>query len=337
MYAAYFSSRDFSQKKTKAEFYLGRLSRILPNYYLALFMEIPIVFADIYNRTTPMTYEEIFYEVYAIISSPFMLQGWVLPTKMAYVSWIWGSLMWAMSPFAFYWFLFPWLLRFVEKERSKGLDFLYLFICYILSVLPYIILWTFVMIPTWFNLDFKIISCSDCIYWWIREFPPIRLSSQLMGMFLAKLWITTSDKVKRNILNGISGDIALGITLLCALYVPYDPDAPRADSLSAALDTCLSPLQLITMWALACRKGLLSYILSFSVFRYCGKMSYGIWAYQFSAYYVFAYFGWNSDWYISLIAFFMLVGASSISLEFFEDEARKKISNLRRYFPDSWK
>ena len=110
MYAAYFKSKDFSQKKVKADYWLNRLSRVGPNYYLALFIELPITIGNAYYKLT-WTALDNFYFIYAIITVPLMMQGWVLPTNMAFVSWIWGGLLWAMSPFAFFWFLFPWLVR----------------------------------------------------------------------------------------------------------------------------------------------------------------------------------------------------------------------------------
>ena len=338
LYSAYFKSKDFSKKKTKVDFWLGRLSRVGPNYYLTLFIEIPIVISDAYNRTVNNYWSgwSIAAIIYGIITTPFMLQGWTIPNQMAYASWYWGTLLWAMSPFAFYWFLFPWLVRFVERDRSMKLDYIYLAIFYILAVLPFFILFLLASIPRWAGSD-PILSCTDCVYWWMREFPPLRISSQLIGMFLAKIWIHAPLKVKKSIVTGIIGDIAFITLIACALFIPDNPDLGRADDYAALLDTVLTPLQCLTMFALACRKGCLSFLLSFRVFKYCGKMSFGIWSYQSLSYYVFAYFAWDVYWWVSLIAFFVLIGFSIISLELYEEETRKKFLKLSRYFPESWK
>ena len=339
LYAAYFKSRDFSTKATKANFWLGRLARVGPNYYLALFLQIPTVIFDIWYRSNSVgwTSWDIFNQVYGMLTVPLMLQGWVLPNEMAFAPFVWSPLLWAMSPFAFYWFLFPWLVRFVEKDRTHTRDFIYLTISYVLAVLPFLILYLVASIPAWMGNE-PVLSCTDCIYWWLREFPPLRITSQLIGMFLAKIWINTSASTKKSIFIGLAGDIAFISTIVCSLFIPFEAGAGvgRGDDHDALLDTILSPLQCMTMFALACRKGILSKILSLKPLVYCGKISFGIWAYQFCARYIFAYFS-AIDWWISLIGFFMLVGCAIISLELYETETRKKILSLRRYFPAAWR
>ena len=335
LHVAYTKSKDFSLQTIKNEYWLNRFSRVVPNYWLSLFINLPAVIGNLYYFQAYTTQLTIYFTM-AFIMVPFMLQGWVLPTEMIFVSLMWGGMLWAMSPFAFFWLIFPWLLRFVERDRPLRLDFLYLTITWLISVLPFFIIFLLEDIPIWFNTD-PILNCPFCVYWWARIFPPLRVSSQMIGMFIGKIYLNSSSNIRENKWNGVIGDVAFLATLLLTLFIPDDPTGIYRGSYTAMLDTLLSPLQGLTLWGLACRKGFLSYILNLKFFIYFGKLSFGIWSYQLTAVYIFDYFNLQTNWWISIIAFIWLIGFAILSYHFFETPARNSILSLRlrfpRYFP----
>ena len=118
-----------------------------------------------------------------------------------------------------------------------------------------------------------ILECPFCIYWWIRQFPPLRISSQLVGMFLAKIWIESDPKYKNHIASGIIGDIGFILTLICTMFIPENTTGGTRGSYIGLLDTILTPFQCMTMWSLACRKGGLSYLMNLSFFMVFGHIS----------------------------------------------------------------
>jgi peptidoglycan/LPS O-acetylase OafA/YrhL len=86
------------------DFWLARVARIAPAYYLALLIAAPIF---IYSALLPMTpFDQI---VTSTLLVPSLLQAWLPPIALA-----WNPPAWSLSAEAFFYASFPLLMRFMQ-------------------------------------------------------------------------------------------------------------------------------------------------------------------------------------------------------------------------------
>lgn len=275
-------------------FYKKRLVRILPAYFLAMFL-MGLVY--------PLHFG-FFPDIKHFILEILLLQSWI-PGSVTNVNFV----AWSLSVEIFFYLLFPLLFKMLIKNSKTFVT---------LASAFWVITNVFVLLSAFgFNQD------NIAINQFTKFFPLFHLNIFMFGMFFSKLFITKNVFV----LKLQSPIVFIGTILFFIIYAQLVPN----QMLIGQHDGLLLPLFITLVFGVFSLKGVYKKILNNRLFMLLGKASYGIYIYQVVIYY-FMYWFYKKIGVFDLLKeegrFFVflvvLLFASVLSYEFFE----KKIRNL---------
>ncbi len=199
------------ERLSKRRFYVARISRVYPVYFLVLVLSLPFLFEEWKAHTRADFFT-------GLVLTPFALQGW--SPKLAT---FWNTVGWTLPAELMLYFAFPYILQFIQS-RERHLATPARIIAVILG------LWAIGIVPhilyTVFNPDHLAAPANRYTYaYWLRALkytPPAYLCTFTAGMLLARLHgILRLDPLRRGLL-ALSGLTALGLYLaFAAPHVPY--------------------------------------------------------------------------------------------------------------------
>jgi peptidoglycan/LPS O-acetylase OafA/YrhL len=186
------------------EFWLARFSRLYPVYLFSLVVSLGMLVAEFHARAH-------FMFAAGTISTLVLLQGWS-PT----LSTFWNTPAWTMSTEAFFYLLFPLVVRWKRPQKLTWLLVL-LLTCWTAGMLcP--------ALYTWFHPDGDLHPDRYSNGWWMRALkftPPPHLPSFLFGVVLADLNNRFPIASRWRLLSGIAGLAGLYFVLSRGSRLPY--------------------------------------------------------------------------------------------------------------------
>lgn len=250
---------NYSQRAQRGELHTGkfwkaRFSRLYPVYLLSLLLSWEMISIEYKAHSSGMFW-------WGMLLTPLLLQGWV-PELTTFLN----TPAWTMSSEAFFYGLFPWLVRWTPPKRTLKL----------LAILGG--LWMLGMLaPTLYMIFLPDGDPHPGRYtggYWMRalKFTPLpHLASFLFGVFLAELdRRILRDSQFRLLLCGI-GFAALYCVMVFREHLPY----------AMLHDGLLMPLFGILILGLA-GENLISKIVGFRLFVIVGEASYCLYLLHFN-------------------------------------------------------
>ncbi len=199
-----YSDRAAQGQLQVGQFWLARFSRLYPVYIFSLIVSLGMLFAEFQARSLPVFFTGIGLTLV-------LLQGWS-PT----LSTFWNTPAWTMCTEAFFYLLFPLIIRW--KRPSK--------LVWLLALL--FSLWGFgLLCPslyTWLHPDGDINPGRYSNGWWMRALkftPPPHLPSFFFGIVLADLNNRISTTSRWRLLLGLAGLGSIYFVLAHGDRVPY--------------------------------------------------------------------------------------------------------------------
>jgi peptidoglycan/LPS O-acetylase OafA/YrhL len=236
------------------EFWLARFSRLYPVYLFSLVVSLGMLGAEFHAHTGPAFFT-------GILLTLILLQGWS-PT----LSTFWNTPAWTMSTEAFFYLLFPLVVRWKRPRRLPWLLALLLALWVAGMVCP--------ALYTWLHPDGDLHPGRYSNGWWIRALkftPPPHLPSFLFGIVLADLNDRFPPDSRWRLPLGVAGLAALYFVLAHGARLPY----------VFLHDGLLMPLFALTILGLA-GKNILSSVFGFLPFVLLGEASYCLYLLHFN-------------------------------------------------------
>jgi len=211
----------------------------------------------------------VWYNIVGTVSVLTLMQSWI-----PYMRNYWNQQIWAISTFAFFWVIFPWLSPLVKQIGHRPLNAIFgIVISYVLTLLVIGVgFWVQWRVPEGTSTKDK-----DAYGTYMRGFPPLRIMSFTMGMFCAMIHKNTEISKSRVwwVLTDMS---ALAIVLLAAL-VPTGGEIKRITE-DYLWDVILSPFYLLLLLGLSSGKGGITWFFRFCVIHELGLWSFSIYLYS---------------------------------------------------------
>jgi peptidoglycan/LPS O-acetylase OafA/YrhL len=249
-----YSDRAARGEMALGKFWLARFSRLYPVYLFSLLVSLGMLAAEFHAQTTPMF-------ITGIVLTLTLLQGWS-PT----LSTFWNTPAWTMSTEAFFYLIFPLVVRWKLPRK----------LVWLLALLAS--LWVAGMIcPALYTLlhpDGDLTPGRYSNGWWIRALkftPPPHLPSFLFGVALANLHGRFSPTSRWRLACGVAGLAALYFVLAHGERLPY----------VFLHDGLLMPLFGLTILGLA-GNNFFSKIFGFLPFVMLGEASYCLYLLHFN-------------------------------------------------------
>lgn len=244
----------------KREFFIARFARIYPLYFLALILTFPIFYL-IHVANQP-----VLVSIAMGLSAIFLVQSW-WPTA----SIVWNPPGWSLSTEAFFYAMFPWLVRrFHGWSRGQ-----------LLAMIP--VLWITSMIaPLWYHwtlpdgvatIDWALETRAEHVTWFkfVKHFPLIRLPEFVVGVVLGKLFLLelkepTGDRHLQGTILSVGAMIAIVVTMLYSNSIYY----------LTLHNGLTSPLFFLLLYGLALGGGPLAWVLSRPLGVLLGDATYAL-------------------------------------------------------------
>lgn len=199
-----YADRAASGQFRLGAFWLARFSRLYPVYILSLIVSLGMLVAEFHARSFPVF-------LTGIVLTLVLLQGW-----SPNLSTFWNTPAWTMSTEAFFYLLFPAVIR---MRRPKKLVWL---LALLLSI------WCLGMICpglyTWLHPDGDLHPGRYSNGWWMRALkftPPPHLPSFFFGVVLADLNDRFPIASRWRLLLGVAGLGSIYFVLAHGSRVPY--------------------------------------------------------------------------------------------------------------------
>jgi peptidoglycan/LPS O-acetylase OafA/YrhL len=249
-----YSDRANRGEMRVAEFWLARFSRLYPVYLFSLIVSLGMLALEFRAQSRPMFFT-------GIILTLFLLQGWS-PT----LSTFWNTPAWTMSTEAFFYLLFPVVVRWKRPKRLGWLLVLLLSLWCLGMLCP--------ALYTWLHPDGDLHPGRYANGWWLRALkftPPPHLPSFLFGVALADLHARIAPASRWR--------LPLGLTGLALIYIVL----AHGDSLPYVFlhDGLMMPLFGLAILGLA-GENLLARIFGFLPFVLLGEASYCLYLLHFN-------------------------------------------------------
>ncbi len=199
-----YSDRAAQGQLQVGQFWLARFSRLYPVYIFSLIVSLGMLFAELHARSLPVF-------LTGIGLTLVLLQGWS-PT----LSTFWNTPAWTMSTEAFFYLLFPLVVRWKRPKKLVWLLALLVSLWGLGLVCP--------ALYTWLHPDGDLNPDRYSNGWWMRALkftPPPHLPSFLFGVVLADLNNRFSTASPWRMLLGLAGLGSIYFVLAHGDRVPY--------------------------------------------------------------------------------------------------------------------
>jgi peptidoglycan/LPS O-acetylase OafA/YrhL len=299
-----YSDRAQQGQMQVGKFWVARFSRLYPVYLFSLIVSIGMLATEFHAQTQPMF-------VAGMVLTLLLLQGWS-PT----LSTFWNTPAWTMSTEAFFYLIFPLVVRWKRPRK----------LIWLLALLAS--LWIAGMICpalyTWLHPDGDLHPGRYTNGWWIRALkftPPPHLPSFLFGIALADLNERFPAVSRWRLPLGIAGLGGLYFVLSHGERLPY----------VFLHDGLLMPLFALAILGLA-GENLLSRIFGFSPVVLLGAASYCLYLLHFNLWTLIHDSGiLQKSGLIQLdpwFSYLLLVVAAVLTLKFIERPGQRLIRSL---------
>jgi peptidoglycan/LPS O-acetylase OafA/YrhL len=285
------------------EFWLARFSRLYPVYLFSLIVSLSMLVAEFHARTTSAFFM-------GIALTLVLLQGWS-PTLATF----WNTPAWTMSTEAFFYLLFPLVIRWKRPRKLPWLCALLLCFWCLGMLCP--------ALYTWLHPDGDLHPGRYTDGWWIRALkftPPPHLPSFLFGVVLADLNERFSMASRWRLLLGFAGITSVYFVLAQGEKLPY----------VFLHDGLLMPLFGLTILGLA-GENILSRIFGFLPFVLLGEASYCLYLLHFNLWTLIHDSGFlqktgliNLDPWLSYL---LLLVAAVLTMKFIERPGQRLMRN----------
>jgi peptidoglycan/LPS O-acetylase OafA/YrhL len=249
-----YSDRAARGQLRVGEFWLARFSRLYPVYILSLVVSLGMLVGEFHARTPPAFCA-------GIVLTLILLQGWSPD-----LSTFWNTPAWTMSTEAFFYILFPLVVRWRRPKKLAWLLGLLLSLWCLGMLCP--------ALYTWLHPDGDLHPDRYSNGWWMRALkftPPPHLPSFLFGIVLADLNERFPVASRWRLLLGVAGLGSIYFVLAHGPRVPY----------VFLHDGLLMPLFGLAILGLAGNNGL-SRIFGFLPFVLLGEASYCLYLLHFN-------------------------------------------------------
>ncbi len=251
---------DGTLSVSRPEFWRARAARILPVYYISLFLSLPLfLLMQFRNGVTPSSIRGA---IVTGVTSLTLTQSWVSP-----FSYLWNNPGWSLSVELFFYLAFPWLVAWITRwplvKLLRWVAGLYI----VTIAAAYLFVALHPHPPTW-----KWEPVIDYCIWisWLGCNPLVHAHEFLLGIAVC-LWLREEQRGKRP--EWMRGPAAVGVALFGLVVlaafrgpIPFMP----------ALAGIHSPLFALLIYGLAKQRGTLARILSTPVFVFLGEISYSL-------------------------------------------------------------
>jgi len=293
-------TREGSLVGTRRNFYVARLARIYPAYFLAFLLATPAdVVASLHVNRLPVAIAKLTVSAISVLT---LQQAWT-----PWTAWNWNYPAWSVSVEAFFYLVFPFIavrlarLRPASALRTAGL-------LWVLAIIPPVVFWaiTGVTAPP---------QTGNYLQRTIEFTPLMRLPEFMIGILLGRAF--TLGQLDR--LNGawVGTSAAIAITAIFA-FCPWIPHPILANGL-------LAPLFVLLIAGLAQGRGALARFLSLPFMVMLGEASYGIYILQVPIALIIRRPPPYQSLRLLCVYCVLLVICSVLSWHFFETPLRKRI------------
>lgn len=291
---AYNYKSKFSIKEIdKKNFWIMRLARVYPLHLLTLYLSVPLVLM-LWNYNLTGIQLPFFLNL-------FLLQSYILPPFEYY--WSFNTVSWSISDEMFFYFLFPFIINFLNRKK----ELLITMVILAGVAIPFLMLKTssMDMRPVWFYIH-----------------PIFRIVDFLIGILLYEIYL----KMKSNKILKFASILEFSAVLLFVLFFLFHNSVPQVYRYSCYYWLPISSIILIFSF----QKGFFSRLFSNKHLVYLGEISYGF--YMFHALVIQYFIILNTSYSVIdnyyLLVFFMLcfsIFLSAISHTAFEKPINKYI------------
>ena len=238
---------DSELRTSNKDFWIARMARIYPMYALALLISVvPYIYSTFVAHITPMPRF-----IGGILCVPLLLQAWIPK-----IAWEWNIPAWSLSVEAFFYALFPLVVRKLFRNTTPKA---------FIAMAGIFVLATGVFLLSVSQSGGNEAAVSETKYKFFAFCPVWHLPAFLFGMAFGRLFMIERSR--------ILGDkiFVLVSSFLVAIFALHEKVSPIF--LSAAV---LTPLFGILIFSAANCGGIIQKLLSHSWLIFLGEVSYGI-------------------------------------------------------------
>ncbi|MET8144884.1 acyltransferase [Sphaerisporangium sp. NPDC005288] len=174
---------------TTAKFWRRRVFKIWPNHLLTF-----VAAAILFGTVMKMTFSPL-----ATVLNVTLLQSWFAPLDIwtAY-----NSVSWSLSNEALFYFLFPFLIRYIVRIKPERLWAWAAGIVAVIFLVPLVA----TLLPGAGGMYQPWTQSAHLEFWFTSKFPPVRLLEFVLGIVMARIVITG-----RRVPLGVGGSVALTV------------------------------------------------------------------------------------------------------------------------------
>ncbi|MEI6239051.1 MAG: acyltransferase [Planctomycetia bacterium] len=200
-------------KSSTRTFWTARLARIMPTYLLGLLPGAPLfAYSSLVSRVIPLDHG-----IAGLVLVPTLLQAWWPPTAL-----VWNGPAWSLSVEAFFYALFPWLMRLISGwSNLRGIVFAMALIIAASVIRAFI--------P---SADATSMFRTNFVLYW----PLFHLPSFILGMTLGR-WFLEQDCRRNGIFSWLfpAGAITTVLLFGCRSWLPTWGTSPPIQTLAFSI------------------------------------------------------------------------------------------------------
>jgi peptidoglycan/LPS O-acetylase OafA/YrhL len=293
---SYYERKEFSVK----QFYLARMARIAPVYWIALIL------------TAVLRYSRGGNDLIGLVLSATFLQSWVYPYALVY-----NDVAWAVSVEIFFYLTFPFILYFIRKSKVTPSRFLLIAIA--VYVLTQAILIALLNAPSYPGFP-------SSMYNLINFFPLSHYCSFLLGLAGGMIYL----KYRQRVISGFQSYVLLiSAFAVTFIVVQFGNDILQPTGVLLPINSSFyAPLFLGLILAIAFTKNRINDALGLRPLAILGAASYSIYILQrpFALAFKFAYKRFHMTPTLSFFILTISLVVLSVLTYYFLEEPAKKLA-----------